>query len=48
MKSLTADLTPKYKYPVYAKDSGNFIGYFDRDEIKTIGFKQDHYVIYFN
>jgi hypothetical protein len=37
-----------YTYPVYEKDSGRFVGNFTSDEIKRIGFKSDHYVIYFN
>lgn len=37
-----------YKYPVYEKDSGNFVGLFTRQEIADIGFKSDYYTIYFN
>lgn len=40
--------TQMYKYPVYEKDSGNLVGYFNRKEIERIGFKADHYAIYFN
>ena len=37
-----------YTYPVYEKDSGRFVGRFTSKQIFEIGFKSDHYKIYFN
>lgn len=37
-----------YTYPVYEKDTGCFVGRFTSDEIKRLGFKSNHYTIYFN
>lgn len=37
-----------YTYPVFNKDSGEYVGRFTRNEIKKIGFKDDYFVIQFN